>query len=462
MTIQNEIHWCEGLFLQPHHLQHMQHQLGTKFSSQHRLQWRYPYGIIKAKVSDDQLENMRISFDSLHVVMPSGIEVNVPDNTVLPSIDIKEAFASSSGPLTVSLGVPLWSSSGGNAIEKGPEQDWRSKRLYRVTEIERADENTGENPQPVLIRQINARLLLDHDDRSDMEVLPLLRIIHATGEDVGFPRRDPEYIPACLIISGSPRLTGLLRDMTNQIAASRNELVVQMNRGGFSVDAMRGVQFEQMLRLGMLNRFSARLQALIEIPHAVTPFDMYLELRQLSAELTSLHPERDEFESPSYSHDDPAMPLKAICEKIRSHLKGMIQARFMKSAFSQMPDSNILGANLTDEMLSSANQYFLSIKTKQDPSELAKLVLDRDKFKLMPQSLANQRVFGIQLAQELFPPVELPAQQGLHYFRLMRAESARHWERVEQDKSLAVRWPEMDSSDYELTLYMTTPGTEAT
>ncbi len=38
----------------------MQHQLGTKFSSQHRLQWRYPYGIIKAKVSDDQLENMRI------------------------------------------------------------------------------------------------------------------------------------------------------------------------------------------------------------------------------------------------------------------------------------------------------------------------------------------------------------------------------------------------------------------
>ena len=51
--------------------------------------------------------------------------------------------------------------------------------------------------------------------------------------------------------------------------------------------------------------------------------------------------------------------------------------------------------------------------------------------------------------------------EGQSPFRLMRAESARHWERVEQDKALAVRWPEMDSCDYELTLYMTTPGTEA-
>ena len=132
MTITNEIHWCEGLFLQPHHLQHMQRQVLAKFSSQYRLRWRYPYGVVDAKVSDDQLENMRISFDSLHVMMPSGIEVKVPDNAVLPSLDIKEAFASSGGPLTVSLGVPLWSSSGGNAIERESEQDWRAKRLYHL------------------------------------------------------------------------------------------------------------------------------------------------------------------------------------------------------------------------------------------------------------------------------------------------------------------------------------------
>jgi predicted component of type VI protein secretion system len=127
----------------------------------------------------------------------------------------------------------------------------------------------------------------------------------------------------------------------------------------------------------------------------------------------------------------------------------------LKAAFTLVPEQNILVANLTEEALSLPNEYFLAIKTNQDPSELAKLVLDRDKFKLMPESLAKQRVFGIQLNQELYPPVELPAQVGLHYFRVVRGESARLWDRVKQDKVLAVRWPGIESSDYEITLYMT-------
>jgi len=461
MTIKGEIHWCEGLFLQPHHLQAMQRQILEKFTREHRLRWNYSYGVIEARISDDQLENMRVSFDKLRVIMPSGLDVNVPDNATLPALDIKEAFASSGGPITVSLGVPLWSHSRANVIEKGTDQDWRAKRMYHVTEIEKTDENTGENPQPILVRQINARLLLDSDDRADLEVLPLLRIVHAVGEDVGIPRRDTEYIPPCLVINGSPVLTELLRDITNQVIASRNELVVQINRGGFSVDTMRGVQFEQMLRLRTLNRFSARLGTLIQAPGGVMPFEMYMELKQMLAELAALRPDRDQYETVDYNHDNPAIAFKEICTKIRGLLKGVVPARFMKAAFTMAPEKNILVANLTEDMLSQPNEYFLAIKTNQDPSELAKLVMDRDKFKLMPESLANQRVFGIQLNQELYPPVELPAQVGLHYFRIVRGESARLWERVKQEKVLAVRWPGIESSDYEITLYMTIPNTEA-
>jgi len=108
MAIESEIHWSEGLFLQPHHLQIMQRNILEKFVRQSRLIWSYPYGVIEARLSDDQLENMRISFDRLRVIMPSGLEVNVPDNTHLPSLDIKQALASTSGALTISLGVPVW------------------------------------------------------------------------------------------------------------------------------------------------------------------------------------------------------------------------------------------------------------------------------------------------------------------------------------------------------------------
>ncbi|MHC4644353.1 MAG: type VI secretion system baseplate subunit TssK [Planctomycetota bacterium] len=461
MAIEGEIHWYEGLFLQPHHLQSMQRNTLEKFARHRRLLWSCPYGVIEAKMSDDQLENMRVHFDRLRVIMPSGLEVNVPDNTHLPSLDIKEAFASGSGALTIGLGVPVWYPSRANVVDKGDDQDWRIKRTYRVTEIERPDDNTGENPQPMLIRQINARLLLDNDDRSDLEVLPLLRIVRAAGEDVGLPRRDPAYVPPCFIISGSPVLRELLQDLTSQVLASRNELVVQINRGGFSIENMRGVQFEQMLRLRTLNRFSAQLGSLVRAPSGVTPFQMYLTLRQLLAELAALRPDRDQFEIVEYDHDNPAIAFSELSTRIRGLLKGVVRAKFMKIPFTLDQEQKILVATLTEEALSVPNEYFLAIKTKQDPSELAKLVMDRDRFKLMPQSLASQRIFGVQLAQESYPPVELPAQVGLHYFRVMRGESARLWERIQQEKTVAVRWPGMESFDFEVTLYMTVPDTEA-
>ena len=462
MAIEGDIHWTEGLFLQPHHLQIMQRNFRESFARQSRLIWSYPYGLIEARISDDQLENMRVSFDRLHAIMPSGLVVNVPDNTHLPSIDIKKAFASADKALTISLGVPVWYSSRGNVVDKGEDQDWRTKRTYGVVEIEKTDENTGDNPQPILVRHINARLLLDEDDRSDLEVLPLLSIIHGTSDDIGLPRQDPTYIPPCFVVGGSSVLRELIVDLGNQVMASRNELVVQINRGGFSIENMRGVQFEQMLRLRTLNRFSAQLGSLIAIPGRVAPFRMYLILRELLGELAALRPDRDQFEVVAYDHDNPSVAFNELSTRIRGLLKGAVRAKYLKISLTLDNEEKFFAGTLTEEASSLPNEYFLAIKTKQDPSELAELVLDRDKFKLMPRSLAKQRVFGVQLARELYPPVELPAQVGLHYFRVVRAESARLWDRIQQEKAIAVRWPGAETSDFEITLFMTVPDAETT
>jgi type VI secretion system ImpJ/VasE family protein len=439
----------------------MQKHIFDQFTRERRLGWNYPYGVIEARISDDELENMRVCFDRLRVIMPSGIEVNVPDNADLPSLDIKETFASTSGSLTISLGVPVWYASRGNVVDKHGDGDWRSKRTYRVAEVERPDENTGENPQPILVRRVNARLLLDSDDRSDIEVLPLLKITHAAGEDTGLPRRDPAYIPPCMVITGSPVLHELARDLTSQVMASRNELVLQINRGGFSIDSMRGVQFEQVLRLRTLNQFSAKLASLIQASAGVTPFEIYVNLRQLLAELAALRPDRDQFEVSEYDHDNPAIAFNELSQKIRALLRGAVVARFLKVAFTREQAEALFCAELSDEVFSLPNEYFLAIKTKEDPRALAQLVLDRDKFKLMPRSLANQRIFGVKLSHEPYPPVELPAQVGLHYFRLIRAESARIWERIKQEKAIAAKWPGIESSDFDITLYMTVPDVEA-
>jgi hypothetical protein len=117
-----------------------------------------------------------------------------------------------------------------------------------------------------------------------------------------------------------------------------------------------------------------------------------------------------------------------------------------------------LRAALTDEHFTRPTDYFLGIRTKEDPRSLAYLVEDADRFKLMPESMAARAIRGVMLKEERFPPLELPAQTGLYYFRLLRGESGRAWQQIQTEKSAIVRWSGNDAADYGITLYMTLPN----
>jgi type VI secretion system protein ImpJ len=449
------IHWHEGLFLQPHHLQRLQHGVLQQFQDERRLVWPYPYGLVAGQLSLDELANFRLRFDRLRVIMPSGLEINYPDNAELPSVDLKPLFAGGGSVFTVFLGLPVWQEKRANAIDPAKPADARSKLIYRTAEVTVVDENTGDNPKPVLVRRYNARFVLEDDDRSDLELVPLLRLVRGVGEQIGQPKLDPEFVPPCLFLNGSTALFQLVRDLVNQIEASRQELVVQVNRGGFSLDTLRGAQFEQVLRLRTLNRYSARLPALLAAG-AVPPFEWYRELRTLHAELAALHPDKDDFDLPAYSHENLFHAFDQLNTKVRGLLRGVVTASFLKVDFTR--EEGLFAAALTEEHFTQPVDYYLGIKSKDDPRAIARLVEDGNQFKFMPRSLATRAIRGVELKEERFPPMQLPAQAGLSYFRLNRAESARVWQQIQVEKAAVLRWPDADKSDFEITLYMTLPG----
>jgi type VI secretion system protein ImpJ len=463
MSTNGHIHWHEGLFLQPHHLQAQQRLLLDVVAEERRLAWSFPYGVVDARVSPDATENMLVRFDRLRAIMPGGTVVDFPDGADLPPLDIKRAFAAAgSNPFTVYLAVPLYYPNRANTVDNssadgaavGGGEDWRVNRLFRLSEVELRDENTGQNPQPTLVRRVNARLLLDGDDQTDLEVIPVLRIAHAAGPGVGLPRQDPAFIPPCLVLSGSTTLREMVRDLSNQVDASRRELASQMSRGGFTIDAMRGAQFEQALRLQTLGRAAVRLAPLAGTA-GITPFLAYQELKQLLAELTALDPSRDGLADVTpYDHNNLTLSFAELSRQLRARLRGTVSARYLHVPFARGED-RLLAAPLTDENLAAANEYFLAVQSKQDPRAVVALVEDADKFKLIAKSFANQRIFGVRLAEERHPPVDLPAQVGQTYFRLLRTESARMWERIVAEHGIAARWLDMESTDFTLNLYMT-------
>lgn len=445
-----EVHWHEGLFLQPQHLQTLQRSVLSHLTAERRASFSYPYGLVESRLTPESLENLIVRFDRLKAVMPSGVVVDYPEGSELPPLEFKERFESSTKAMTVLLGAPVWYPSRANAVELGSD-DARAKRRWRVSEAEIYDENTGENPQVLPIRRVNARLLFDDDDRTDLETIPLMRITRASGEDGAVPRVDASFAPPSLLLRGSAVLREQFRDLAAAVEAARRELVVLMTRGGFSMEQLRGEQLARVLKLRTLNRYAGVLPTMVEAP-GVTPLDAYLSMRELLGELAGLDPVSDPFQAPAYDHDRPGPVFFELTDKIRSLLGAGDAQTYMKLPLAK--DGPIYTGAFTDEHIEKPTEYFLGIKGKEDPSRLAELVEDADGFKFTVKTMWQSRVYGVKLEWERMPPVTLPAEAGLQYFRVRRGESKRMWDRISEEREVAVWWPGAESSDFQIAVYM--------
>lgn len=448
------IHWHEGLFLQPHHLQIMQRQTQSDIRAARGLFNPYCFGVVNCKLDPDSLADGRIRFESLRVIMPSGEEVTYPGNANLPALDIKADLARTVGPLDVLLAVPLWTKSRANSFREGERADPRVKLLHIPEEVrDVADENTGENPQTVYVRKVNARLVLKAEDLSDMESIPLLRIIRATGDDSGKPRQDPQDVPPSLQLRSSPVLHDMMRELVAQLNASRNDLRIKAATGGLGLE----VKWELTLRLQALNRFCASLPSLVEEGH-LPPFAIYLELRELLGELLAVHPEKTTFDCEPYSHLDPLRSLKELDQKIRDLIRVTKGIEPVKVPFSGNP--GLVRATLEPQHFEKPSGYYLGVQTKADRTKLAVYLSDANKFKMMPRSMETVAIFGVELKEENYPPLDLPAQNNLHYFRLVPGANQRRWDQIKQDKAISLVWnnADFDLTDAKFTLFLTLPA----
>jgi type VI secretion system protein ImpJ len=457
-----QIHWHEGLFLQPHHLQRLQKHILDQFGTERNLMMPYGYGVIEAKLSLDDLQNQRLRFQKLKIVMPGGAVLSYPENTVLPSLDIRDAFAANPKGFNVYLGLPHWFNARSNTIEGEMSVGARIKQLYRVPQQvpEIMDENTGENPQPMQFRLYNAMLLLDSDDDSDLEKIPLLRIVHDVTREEPFPRQAPSYVHPCLLLSASPTLREMVREITAKVEATREQLANVLARGSESHTISR-LQLDQTLRLCCLNRYVTRVPALLAVGDGnagIPPFTAYQELQTLLADLMALVPGHA-FNLIPYQHDNPYPCFDDTIALIRKLLHGSDTAPYWEVKFEpgRVPGSRV--ARLEEKHFTEPAAWFLGIKTALEPGNLVELVEDIDQFKLLPASFMERRIRGIALKEERFPPLELPAEGGRYYFRLNLTQSQKVWEDAMKELELVAHWnTQREVHDMQLSLFMTLPA----
>ena len=218
------IHWNEGLFLQPQHLQILQRQVISALSIERNLQHPYPYGVLDLKISEDSLSNKKIQFERLMAIMPSGTYVELGENLSLDSVDIRERFSKKNESFHVYLGIPLYSSKKANTLLGKVGEQSTSKYLYRIYENEVPDENTGESEKTVEFLSMNGRILIEGDSFDGFDVIPLFRVMQGVGENLGQPRVAPDFCGPCTAIRAFPALLQMLTQLAEQISASRKDI----------------------------------------------------------------------------------------------------------------------------------------------------------------------------------------------------------------------------------------------
>jgi type VI secretion system protein ImpJ len=279
-----------------------------------------------------------------------------------------------------------------------------------------------------------------------------LRVIRASGEDAGKPRQDPEFVPPSLLVCSSAVLHDLARDLVAQLDASREQLRIKTATGGLGLE----VKWELTVRLTTLNRYCASLPSIVE-GGVIPPFALYLQLRELLGELLALHPAENLFNCRNYDHLDPLPAFRELDRKIRGEIRISRAAEPLRVAFTG--DPGLLRATLEPQHFEKPTGYYLGVKTRVDRTKLAVYVTDGNKFKLMPRSLEQAAIFGVELKEESYPPLELPAQGDLFYFRLLSASNPRRWDQIKQDQAMSLVWNnrELDLSEAAFTLFMTLP-----
>jgi len=415
----------------------------------------YCHGILESKLDADSLADGRIRFEKLRAILPSGQEVFIPEGAELPTLDIKPELARGSGSLEVRLAVPLWAKNRENAFKMGEVANPQTKLIYIPKEVvEVADENSGENPQTLFVRKVNARVVLggaQGEVLSDMESIPLLRIVRSVSDQAGKPRQDPEYVPPALLLKSSPVLHDMMRQLVARLNATRNDLRKKAAAGGHGLE----VKWEHTLKLTVLNRFCASLPSVVE-EGTVPPFYLYLQLRELLGELLGVHPEKDIFEVESYNHDDSYRVFKDLDQKIRDLIRLSKRKDPIIIDFTGLPGK--LRVGLEPMHLEKPAAYYLGVLTRVDRSKLASYLTDLTKFQFMPRSLEDfSSRFGVLLKEESSPSLDLPTDNNPYYFRVVTTSNEKRWDEVKRDKAISLVWnnSDFDLSEAKFRLYMT-------
>ncbi|MEM9827799.1 MAG: type VI secretion system baseplate subunit TssK [Planctomycetota bacterium] len=523
------VHWHEGLFLRPHHLQAWDRHWHEQATASERWSNPHAYGVASCTIVRDALAAGFFQLEAIRCKMPEGTLVEIRPGEASQRRDHRDAFleverrpeslaakqsasnptamnphaageatgtrrapaAESSDPartdahnaarsvpatpntsscVDVYLGIPrfqlgvsnvatprVWTGpDGGNDPDGHPSVDAQGSQpvdefsgehagngpaRYRPLQVHLPDEVDAASVEPILVRHVNARILLSTDDLDGYEVLRIARVVR--GSDGGeMARLDTRYIPPCLTAGAWPGLRGdVLYALHDRITQRIEWLSQTIQQVGIDANQVGGNQVRQLMLLQTLQQGAATLDGL-KRSTSISPESIYLELVRICGSLDLFATgQRRPADLPAYDHDNLGGVLFAIKARIESCLAQIGKRPFRQRNF--VGGDRGMHVELDAQWLTPGWRVYLGVRRASLPADALISLLQSGKldWKLgslrQIDTLFRGRVAGVDLKSLEAVPGVLPPTTQWSYFEFHRHGVA--WDDVVTTRHLALR-----------------------
>ena len=435
MSLLKELHWHEGLFLCPHHLQQFQREISRSLDYSTKILCDFPYGVIEYEINNDRLINENIlEFIKLKVLMPSGYIVDITNNSYLPPISVKDLIKPEDRRIILYIGLPFLFDNKANLSSKDELKNDKISRIYSITEREYLDENTGYNPKSILMRNLNPKIFSEYDDQVDYETLPIMCIKKGKLQQVVV---DSEFCPTCFKVSGSIVLSDIIKKTIQLLVNHTNEYRIKLHKL-LEFNSSSSKLQRAIIKLKIISSYSIELSEIFSKTDT-TPFILYLKFRKLIAELSSIIPGDEFVELEEYNHVNPYLCFHKILNVLIKILDiNLIKFNYKKIEFNWNNNNGTYDVLIPEKDFDNGHIFYVSIKTSIQSEYLIRSIEKGFNFKCLPSDLVKMRALpGLKLSFVSSLPNDV-LREFNEYFFIIEKFNSDLWQNIIKTKTISV------------------------
>lgn len=347
--------WAQGIFMTPQHFQ--QQALWERHADElgARIACPDPWGVVRVVPDTQALSIHRLVLAAVTARLPDGTLVDTETADWTPAARDLGDVPAHLDSVTVLIGLPLMDAQGGNCIEAG-ERPARPRRFVR--EYLAVADLHGEGNEEISVERHALSLLFDFEAHSDYVTCPILRLVRTPQHRFEL---DATFVPPCLFLSASDRLTERMQRLAEILSAKSRSLAVRRRERSDQIADFAVADVALFWLLHSVNSHWPELARLCAAPQQ-PPERLYHVLARLAGALLTFSTTETLQAIPAYDHHTPEPVFAELESLVRTLLDTVIPSRVVPVALEQARPTIWVGT-IQDERLVEGAEYYLSVQS---------------------------------------------------------------------------------------------------